>query len=435
MRNYCSGSGFTKLLVLTILLLPVTTVLADGNVISRRLQELADTQRQAMAQKYGCPVRSINMMIATEHNRYFVSSADPGYETTAGTYFRFASNTKTFTGASVLLLEQMGLLNIDDKIVSPMPGSDIPYIPDSQPWNIPYKDQITIRQLLGHTAGIFDVDNTPLPDQETPYIYQVLISDPDHQFTADELVGVLSEYQRSSFPPGTDYSYSNTGCTILGEIVARVYSRYTGTAKTLTDFLNEQFIGPDRLNLTTLHFPNVGTDKTLPEPSCIGYCFDGEEIIEAGPLNVCANVAEGNGYGTLDDLTTWVRSLMTGKTQLNRMQVKKMKTDVSEFSSSYALLCMHSAKLGYGHTGAFSSGFMSLMFYDPEDRVSVVLYTPLINISDDYTHLNLEMNDLEEIGSQAKKIVNAYPDFYPQCWPWFLLVVTGGLKMGSLLKG
>lgn len=29
-------------------------------------------------------------------------------------------------------------------------------------WDIPYKDDITVEQLLQHVAGVFDVDNDPV---------------------------------------------------------------------------------------------------------------------------------------------------------------------------------------------------------------------------------------------------------------------------------
>ena len=39
-------------------------------------------------------------------------------------------------------------------IVDNIPGSNIPYVPTTESWNIPYKDQITIEQLLQHNAGV-----------------------------------------------------------------------------------------------------------------------------------------------------------------------------------------------------------------------------------------------------------------------------------------
>ena len=56
--------------------------------------------------------------------------------------------------------------------------------------------------------------------------------DPSHQFTAEELVEQVTINNLSYFAPGTGYHYSNTGYTILSEIIARVYSAQTGEDKT-----------------------------------------------------------------------------------------------------------------------------------------------------------------------------------------------------------
>ena len=67
------------------------------------------------------------------------------------THFRIASNTKTFTSAAIMLLNQQGLLNIDDTIVSNIPGTANPYVPATAQYDIPNKASITIRRLSSHT--------------------------------------------------------------------------------------------------------------------------------------------------------------------------------------------------------------------------------------------------------------------------------------------
>jgi len=73
-------------------------------------------------------------------------------EPTENTHFRAASITKTFTAAGILLLQQKGLLNIEDTVVSNIPGRTEPYLPNTPEYAIPHKDVITIRQLLGMQA-------------------------------------------------------------------------------------------------------------------------------------------------------------------------------------------------------------------------------------------------------------------------------------------
>jgi D-alanyl-D-alanine carboxypeptidase len=118
-------------------------------------------------------------------------------------HYRIASVSKTFTAASIMLLDQQGKLKIDDTLTANIPGTSVPYLPDSPNYAIPYKDKITIRQLLSHRAGVFDVFNNQIPSSSTfPYadnnygLYVTAgLNEPDHQFTADELIGVIAANQ------------------------------------------------------------------------------------------------------------------------------------------------------------------------------------------------------------------------------------------------
>ncbi|MCZ2083552.1 MAG: beta-lactamase family protein, partial [Flavobacteriales bacterium] len=89
--------------------------------------------------------------------------------------FAIASVSKQFTAVLVLLLEDEGKLNTEDKVSK--------YLTDFQ--TSPFKN-ITIKELLNHTSGISDFGN-----------------------------GLVSE-------PGKAFNYSNKGFMLLGEIVEKV---------------------------------------------------------------------------------------------------------------------------------------------------------------------------------------------------------------------
>jgi len=65
------------------------------------------------------------------------------------------STTKTFTAAAIMLLHQEGKLDISHHITGNIPGKNKCYIPDTQDYDIPYKDQITI----WHHSGQSDVQD------------------------------------------------------------------------------------------------------------------------------------------------------------------------------------------------------------------------------------------------------------------------------------
>ena len=58
-----------------------------------------------------------------------------------------------------------------------------------------------------------------------------------------------------------------------------------------------------------------------------------------------------------------------------------MQTDVSKGNPSYALGCEYRKNLGYGHNGA-RVGNLSIMAYNPDTEVSVVVYLPLWDLID-----------------------------------------------------
>jgi len=359
------------------------------------MQSAVDSVRTRLSGKLEKPIPSISVYIQALNGTWFVSSADlSAQRLTERTHFRFASNTKTFTAAAVLKMHQDGWLDIDSHITAAIPGSSTPYVPDTAGWNIPYKDRITIEQLLQHAAGVYDVDNDSRDDywNGMSYVRWQLSLDPYHQFSADELVGQLVAHpDLYYFEPGTGVPhYSNTGYTILSEIIARVYSARAGSAKTYSDYLYDHVIGGSSpVPLSVVQFPHRATDAILPAP-----CVSGIEYAEGGTVpdvysaqNMSAHVAEGNGYGNFIDLNRFVRTLFSGVNVLHPNTVNTMVNSIGPpAAGSYALGCDHVKNLGYGHNGAIY-GYLSTMRYNPETDVSLVVLMPLIDGSDGATSL------------------------------------------------
>lgn len=334
--------------------------------------------RVELQNNFGQPVPALSVLAQTPTETVFASAANTQEEAiTPDTYFRIASITKTFTATAILLMQQNGWLDISHTITTTMPAGNDPYIPDTSDYDIPYKKEITIEQLLQHTAGVYDVASDPVPGcGGTDYVEWMLEQQPDYQFTAAELVRQDAIYQLSYFAPGTDYHYSNTGYTLLSEIISRVYSFHAKAPKTYSDFVMEHVVGPATPYPLAMAFPYLGTDQTMPSPS-----FCGKEITADGDKIYCRDnlsgyVAEGNGLATMEQLNTFVRTLMRGENVLGPESVALMQNDASSFNPDYGLGCHKYQYLGYGHAGDIR-GYHAIMAYNPETQVSIVTLLPL----------------------------------------------------------
>jgi CubicO group peptidase (beta-lactamase class C family) len=124
----------------------------------------------------------------------------------ADTIFHWASITKTFTGIAIMQLRDRKLLSLDDPIVK--------YVPEIREVHNPFGDisQVTIRQLMSHTAG-FRAGTWPWGGDEDWHPFEP---------TRWEQVVAMFPYTKLLFAPGSKYSYSNPGIIFLGKTIERL---------------------------------------------------------------------------------------------------------------------------------------------------------------------------------------------------------------------
>lgn len=157
----------------------------NGNNISRTqesLQNVADSLYNNIYERWGIEEGGVHLYVSGATGEYMASS-NIFPTPIPKSHFRVASISKTFTAAAIMLLHQEGELNIDNFIDE--------YLPKVPAFDIPYRNQITIKQLIQHRAGVFDITNNDLPDTiNAPYAgmrYENFIRDQDntHTFTFD----------------------------------------------------------------------------------------------------------------------------------------------------------------------------------------------------------------------------------------------------------
>ncbi len=193
----------------------------------------------------------------------------------AGTVFRIASMTKSFTASLIMLLRDKGALRLDD------PAQE--YVPQLRGLRLPAADcqPVTIRQLLTMTAG-FPTDD-PWGDRQ-----QGLAIDAFEQLLARGGV-------RFAWAPGTRFEYSNLGYAILGRVIAAIAgARYESVIR-------------DRLLIP------LGMDRTGFEASefavpdlARGYRREAGSWLELEPDPSGAFAPMGGIFSCVGDLARWV---------------------------------------------------------------------------------------------------------------------------------
>lgn len=124
------------------------------------------------------------------------------------TIFHWASITKTFTAISLMQLVDRGLVSLDDPVTK--------YIPEFRAIHNPYgaADDVTVRHLLTHTSG--------LREGTWPWNADGAVSPPPWQKSNPpgwKQIYAMMPYTALGFRPGTAYSYSNPGSSLMGRIV------------------------------------------------------------------------------------------------------------------------------------------------------------------------------------------------------------------------
>ena len=401
-------------LIVLMLLISITSCNKkdDQSLIPAELQSqfevMLDSEMTKYVQKYPSYPGGVALQVLVKGEPYFMASHfDEAVN--SGFHFRAASNTKTFTAAAVLLLHQQGKLNIDHLLTDTIPGTDQLYLPNTAAYAIPYKDEIKIVDVLRHRAGIFDVTNDVIPDTvsaDVPYKGQyyleyVMEQRPDYTFTPEELISVAATTSLSYFEPGTDYHYSNTGYSVLARIIERV------SGLSYQDFIVQHIVLP--MGLTSTAVPVLGNDQQMPEPFFPGYVFAANEVVDVTESNISGNVAEGNIITTPRDLSVFIRKLLRGEGPLSSSTVNSLMMNVipSNTTTNYAYGCGLTLTngLGYGHNGAHE-GYLSLMTYDPENDISIVVVTNTWNLSNDMASLFEQLGGLlVDVAYKARSIV------------------------------
>ncbi|MGA2134923.1 MAG: serine hydrolase domain-containing protein [Bryobacteraceae bacterium] len=267
---------------------------------------------------------------------------DPKSAATAGMRFSIGSVSKQFLAGAILLAAEDGKLSLNDRVAK--------YLP-----NLTRANDITIQQLLSHTAGYQDYYPQ---DYVPPFMREPVTAE-----------GILERWATKplDFEPGTAWQYSNTGFVAAG----RVLEKATGIPA--WEFLRTRIFA--KLGMESVydldHQPLSGADAA----GYIRYAI--------GPLHAVTPEASGWLFAagelamTARDLALWDAGLINGSV-LSRGSFAEMITPVrlrNGAPTAYALgigVSDANGHLRLSHGGAVS-GFTSQNTIWPDLKLAVVV--------------------------------------------------------------
>ena len=279
---------------------------------------------------------------------YGIANLEHSIPNTPQTKFRLASVTKQFTAAAILKLQEQDLLDANYSIAT--------YLPD-----YPHGEQITIHQLLNHTAGI--PNYTSFDDYQTKKRIATKL---------DDLIACFSD-RPLEFTPGDRFSYSNSGYVVLTKIIETVSNQ------SYADYLQQYIFDP-------LGMTDSGYDRheTILQNRASGYVSTVKGYQNAEYIDMSVPSGAGGLYSTVEDLYKWERSLYTDAV-LNQSSRDAMFTSTIQVSKEENEEVYHSygwlIDTQYGRRRISSNGgiegFVTHIARYPDEQIAIVILSNL----------------------------------------------------------
>ncbi len=271
---------------------------------------------------------------------YGSASLQPRLAVDTGTRFSIGSVTKEFVAALALLMQEEGRINVHDTLSKWYP-------------KLTRSREITLIDLINHVSGYRDYYPLDYVDRE--------MSTPT---TAEH---IMAKYAMMplDFDPGTRWSYSNTGYTILGAVLERVGGKPLGA------LLEEKIFRP------------LGMRQTLYEPTNPPRAAKGYVSWALGDMEIAE--LEGRGWigapggiwSTASDIARWDLALMrpgflTPASRHILFGERILRDGVPTGYAGGLSVSESGGRTVYSHGGA-TSGFSATNVFIPADTAAVVI--------------------------------------------------------------
>lgn len=279
---------------------------------------------------------------------YGMANLEYGVAITPETIFHMASVSKQFTAFSILLLAKQGKLSLDDDI-----RKYLPWFPDM-------KEKITVRNLLNHTSGIRDqwqllaISGTRLDDV----------------ITQEHIVKILGKQQALNFKPGERYSYSNSGFTMLAEIVKSV------SGQTLRQFSDSAIFKPLGMNSTHFHddYTEIVKDRS--------YSYDRVDSAHfANAVLSYSNAGATSLFTNISDMSRWIMNFYNHKVgdqkDIDRLVTKGRLNNGKEIDYALGIgVDTYKGWRQFSHNGG-DAGYRTNVTVFPDMKLGIAIFSNL----------------------------------------------------------
>lgn len=259
---------------------------------------------------------------------------------------RIASVTKQYTAAAILALIEDGELALDNPLSKFLPEFPVA--------------EVTIHQLLNHTSGIKSYTSI------ANYMSSERIR---KDLDTSELVAVFAD-EPVDFAPGEEWAYNNSGYVLLGAIIEKV------TNQPWNVFIRKRLLEPLGIESTDAY-----ADSMILLGRVSGYAGPADAPERAGFLSMTQPHAAGALMSTALDVDRWQRALHGGQV-LNEALYKRMISPepvaedvVGEHAYGYGLIVGKWMDQMVIYHGGDINGFMTMAFWLPQARLSIVVLT------------------------------------------------------------
>jgi CubicO group peptidase (beta-lactamase class C family) len=309
----------------------------------------------------------------------------------ADAIFRICSMTKPITSAAVMMLYEEGRFALNDPVAQFLPEFRNPNVlvkpAAGKPYTIPARGEITIRQLLTHTAGLGYHWTDPVQGpmyRERGAAHGAL----QYNGTAADSVKAIASVPLL-FHPGQKYEYS-LSIDVLGRLVEVV------SGSTLEEFFRKRIFGPLRMpdtqfflsedkvaRLATAYtwYEGKGLNRFPNEPIVEGALVYSADFPYRGPKTL-----HSGGAGLLSTASDYARfcqmilnaGTLDGARVLSRKSVELMTHDQLGkvypdfgFGLGFGVYGVKSPLDGLGSPGKFGWGgfYYTHFFIDPTEKM------------------------------------------------------------------